>query len=281
MLSFLRLIRGFNLLILVFTQYAVRLCLTEEGFYNGLPHVRDAQLFVLALTTVLIAASGYIINDYYDVKIDTINKPKRVIIGKGVSRRWAMVWNITFNAIAIGLSWWYLSLLVSAINFGSIFLLWLYSNQLKRLALVGNLAIAVLSATSVAVVALQFPQNIYLVLVFAIFAFFITLIREIIKDMEDVRGDSAFGCRTLPIAIGIRATKQVVYIFFAVLMGILLSTYLTFPTRFAFYLYVVEVPLLLYFLYKLYYADTKRTFHFLSQLCKVVMLLGVLSMLLV
>jgi len=281
MLSFLRLIRGFNLLILVFTQYAVRLCLTEEGFYNGLPHVRDAQLFVLALTTVLIAASGYIINDYYDVKIDTINKPKRVIIGKGVSRRWAMVWNITFNAIAIGLSWWYLSLLVSAINFGSVFLLWLYSNQLKRLALVGNLAIAVLSATSVAVVALQFPQNIYLVLVFAIFAFFITLIREIIKDMEDVRGDSAFGCRTLPIAIGIRATKQVVYIFFAVLMGILLSTYLTFPTRFAFYLYVVEVPLLLYFLYKLYYADTKRTFHFLSQLCKVVMLLGVLSMLLV
>ena len=146
----------------------------------------------------------------------------------------------------------------------------LYSNQLKRLPLVGNIAVALLSAVSVAVVALQFPQNAYLVFVFAVFAFFITLIREIVKDMEDVRGDATFGCRTLPIVLGIRRTKNIIYAFFGIFMAILLSTYLTFPTRFAFYLYIVEIPLLFYFVYKLYYADTKRTFHFLSQLLSLI-----------
>jgi 4-hydroxybenzoate polyprenyltransferase len=279
-IHFFRLIRSLNLLILLFTQYMVRLCLTEEGISKGWQHIQDVEMLALALATVCIAAAGYIINDYYDIKIDTINKPNRVIVGKHLSRRVAMFWNVAFNALALGLTWWYMKPVVWAVNFGSIFLLWLYSNQLKRQPLVGNIAIAILTAVSVAVVALQFPQNAYLVFVFAVFAFFITLVREIVKDMEDVRGDVSFGCKTLPIVWGIRRSKQVIYIFLAIFAVILLSTYLTFPTRFAFYLYVVELPLLAYFVYKLHYADTKRTFHFLSQLCKVIMLLGVLSMLL-
>lgn len=270
-----------NLLILLFTQYMVRLCLTEEGIGKGISHIWDMDMLILASATMLIAGAGYIINDYYDIKIDTINKPNRVIVGKYVSRRQAMLLNILFNALALGLTWWFLKSVVWVVNFGSIFLLWLYSNQLKRLPLVGNIAIGLLSATSVAVVAFQFPQNTYLVFVFAVFAFFITVIREIVKDMEDVRGDSSFGCRTLPIVWGIRRTKIVIYVFFSIFMLILLSTYLTFPTRFAFYLYLVELPLLVYFIHKIRRSDTKKTFHNLSQLCKVVMLLGVLSMFLV
>jgi 4-hydroxybenzoate polyprenyltransferase len=278
---FLKLIRGLNLLILLFTQYMVRLCLTEEGISKGIVHIQDLDMGILALATILIAAAGYIINDYYDIKIDTINKPQRVIVGKYVSRRWAMLFNVLFNAIALAISGWFLKPVVFAINFGSIFLLWLYSNQLKRLPLVGNMAIAILSAMSVAVVAFQFPQNTYLVFVFAVFAFFITVIREIIKDLEDVRGDASFGCKTLPIVWGVRRTKAVIYVFFGIFMVILLSTYLTFPTRFAFYLYLVELPLLGYLIHKLRKADTKKTFHALSQLCKIIMLLGVLSMFLV
>jgi 4-hydroxybenzoate polyprenyltransferase len=259
----------------------VRLCLTEDGLRKGLVHIQDADVLILALSTVLIAAAGYIINDYYDIKIDTINKPHRVIVGKTISRRVAMFWNIAFNTVAMGITWWYLKPIVWITNFFCIFLLWFYSNHLKRQPLVGNVAIAILTALSVAVVAFQFPQNTYLVFVFAVFAFFITLIREIVKDMEDVKGDASFGCRTLPIVWGVRRSKQVIYVFFGILMLVLLSTYLTFPTRFAFYLYLVEIPLLLYFIYKLYYADTKRTFHFLSQVCKIIMLFGVLSMFLV
>lgn len=277
--GFLKLVRVSNLVIIVFTQYMIKLFLIEEELdvWNTL---NDPYMFLLSLATSLIAAGGYIINDYYDVKIDTVNKPQRVVVGKILKRRVALGAHLVLSVTGVGIGL-LLSKWVFLVCFVASFLLWFYSNRLKRLPLIGNLTIALLTAFAVIVVAVYYPQNQLLVYMFALFAFFISLIREIVKDMEDVRGDANFGCKTLPIIWGIRRTKRVIYVFFFTFTIIVLSTYISFPNEFAIYLYVTVLPSMIWFFVRLTKADTRKDFRFLSNLCKAIMILGVISMMLI
>ncbi len=274
--GFFKLVRPLNLLILVLTQYTLKIFLIDENVQFWF-NLGDHRLFLLSLMTTLIAAAGYIINDYYDIKIDTVNKPQEVVVGKILKRRVALGSHFGLNIFALFIAA-YLGIKVFAIAISSAFLLWFYSNHLKRLPLLGNVTVAYLTAMAVVVIAVYFPHNQPAVYMFAMFAFFISLIREIIKDMEDVRGDAYFGCRTLPIVWGIRKTKQVVYTFFFIFCIIILSTYISFPNQFALYLYLVVLPPLLWFFIRLMRADTRKDFRFLSNLCKAIMVLGILSM---
>lgn len=278
MRSFLRLIRAGNLLIIVLTQYLVRIFLAGPK-ENWLQHLADFRFFLLSLSTVLITAAGYIINDYYDIKIDTINKPRRVVIGRIMRRRHAMVTHTAFNALGIGLGL-LVGLKVAAVNLLAAFVLWLYSNQLKRLPFIGNFTVALLTAASLLVIILYAPRNGFLVVTFAVFAFFISLIREIIKDMEDLRGDATFGCQTLPIVWGIRRTKSLLYILIGSFLVILftLSFYLREWIVFYFTLFVFLPTAWL--TWRLARADTRKEFGYLSTWCKIIMLSGVLSMVL-
>jgi 4-hydroxybenzoate polyprenyltransferase len=278
MRSFLRLIRAGNLLIIVLTQYLVRIFLVGPK-EDWLRHLTDFRFFLLSLSTVLIAAAGYIINDYYDIKIDTINKPRRVVIGRMLRRRHAMFTHSAFNALGIGLGL-LVGLKVAAVNLLAAFVLWLYSNQLKRRPFIGNFTVALLTAASLLVIILYVPRNGFLVFTFALFAFFISLIREIIKDMEDLRGDATFGCQTLPIVWGIRRTKSLLYILIGSFLVILftLSFYLREWIVFYFSLFVFLPTAWL--TWRLARADTRREFGYLSTWCKIIMLSGVLSMVL-
>jgi 4-hydroxybenzoate polyprenyltransferase len=174
-----------------------------------------------------------------------------------------------------------LSLKIGAITFISGFLLWLYSNQLKRLPFIGNFVIASLTAASVLVVVIYFPENKFLVYTFAVFAFFISLIREIIKDMEDVKGDATFGCQTLPIIWGIRRTKGLLYVLVALFLIVLFSISVYLDNAIVTYFCLFILLPLGWFIYKLIKADTKKEFAYLSTMCKLIMLSGVLSMVLV
>jgi 4-hydroxybenzoate polyprenyltransferase len=278
MKSFLRLIRVGNLLIIVLTQYLVRIFLVGPK-EDWLRHLADFRFFLLSLSTVLIAAAGYIINDYYDIKIDTINKPRRVVIGRMLRRRHAMFTHSAFNALGIGLGL-LVGLKVATVNLLAAFVLWLYSNQLKRRPFIGNFTVALLTAASLLVIILYVPRNGFLVFTFALFAFFISLIREIIKDMEDLRGDATFGCQTLPIVWGIRRTKSLLYILIASFLVILftLSFYLREWIVFYFSLFVFLPTAWL--TWRLVRADTRKEFGYLSTWCKIIMLSGVLSMVL-
>ncbi len=278
MRSFLRLIRAGNLLIIVLTQYLVRIFLVGPK-EDWLRHLADFRFFLLSLSTVLIAAAGYIINDYYDIKIDTINKPRRVVIGRILRRRHAMFTHTAFNALGIGLGL-LVGLKVAAVNLLAAFVLWLYSNQLKRRPFIGNFTVALLTAASLLVIIVYVPRNGFLVFTFALFAFFISLIREIIKDMEDLRGDATFGCQTLPIVWGIRRTKSLLYILIGSFLVILftLSFYLREWIVFYFSLFVFLPTAWL--TWRLARADTRREFGYLSTWCKIIMLSGVLSMVL-
>jgi 4-hydroxybenzoate polyprenyltransferase len=267
--SLLRLTRTGNLIIIALAQYFTAAFITYTS-------IMDVRLFILSLSTVLIAAGGYVINDYYDVKIDFVNKPDRVVIGKSITRRYALLFHsaLSIAGVALGL---YLSLPIALVNLFSAFLLWFYSNQLKRLPFVGNFSVALLTALSVMVVELLYPGRYTLVLIYALFAFFMTLVREIVKDMEDLRGDHTFGCKTLPIVLGIRRSKIVLYtilLLFVITVFMIDNSYGHLPE----YFFLFLLATLAFFAYRLAEADTVREYRMLSSFCKIILLLGIISM---
>lgn len=281
--GFIRLIRWPNLAIIVFTQYFTRFFLIRDKpltISHLLAIVAERNLFIITLSTVLIAASGYIINDYYDIKIDLINKPQRVVIGRYIKRRWALLINQIFNCsgILLGLL---VNRKVALINLFAVFCLWLYANKLKRLAFWGNLMVAILTGFSLLILAVYYPGHQREVWVYASFSFFITLIREIIKDMEDLKGDEKHGCKTLPIIWGIARTKMLVYTLMAffIISLFILATQL--PNQRIAYIFLMLMLPIGFLTYRLVYADKPKDFAFLSNACKIIMLIGVLTMLFV
>jgi len=274
--GFILVTRFWNLLIIVFAQYFTAVFLAKQG-EPILQTLTDVRLMLLALSSVFIAAAGYIINDYYDVKIDLINKPNRVVVGKILKRRVAMVAHTVLNFLGIAIGF-LLSWQIGVINFFTAVILWFYSNQLKRIALVGNVTVAFLTALSIFVINVLYEQNNYLVIAYALFAFTFTMIREVIKDMEDVKGDLTFGCRTFPVVYGLRKTKVLLYTTSIVfLIGLTTLAYLFIGLQMASFSLLLLIPLGL-LSYKLYFADTTKHFNTLSNYCKVIMLLGILSM---
>lgn len=269
--SLLRLTRAGNLFIIALSQYFT------AGFLLDKTTLDDLRLLILSVSTVTIAAAGYIINDYYDVKIDYINKPDRVVIGKTITRRYAILFHVLLSVMGISLGV-LLHWKIGLVNAFSVFLLWFYSNYLKRLPFVGNFAVAALTGLSILVIDLLYKADNPLIYIYASFAFFMTLIREIIKDIEDLKGDNSFGCKTLPILIGTRKTKTIIYLIltlFAVIVVVLNYFYKALP--FSYYMLFLFGPLV-FLIYRLARADMKRDFAFLSSFCKVIMLLGIISM---
>jgi 4-hydroxybenzoate polyprenyltransferase len=274
--AFLKLIRLPNLLILALTQYATALFLIGPK-EEWAEIIKNSDLLLIILSTFFITAAGYIINDYYDIKIDIINKPKRVVVGKLLTRRIAITCHTIFNfsGILLGLlvSW-----KIALIDFFAAYFLWLYSNSLKRLPLIGNITISLLTSVAILLIAFYFKRNEQLVVMFAVFAFFISLIREIIKDMEDVKGDAAFGCKTLPLVYGIRKTKVFLYI----LTGIFLINLFVLGRDLnqqviSYFIIFIFVPIL-FLITKLIKSDSGKDFRLLSKMCKFIMLSGVVSM---
>ena len=269
--AILKLTRFGNLIIIAFAQYFT------AAFLVGKDTILDMRLFLLSASTMLLAAGGYVINDYYDVKIDYINKPDRVVIGKGITRRFALLFHsvLTIAGIFIGV---FLSWPVAALNIGSAFLLWVYSNILKRLPFIGNFVVALLTGAAVYSVDLLYRTGNPLIMVFALFAFFMTLVREIIKDIEDLQGDNRFFCKTLPIVWGIRRTKVlllVIILVFSLSVVALNFIYVALPFRFQVIFLFVPLLVLVVMLIR---ADTRLDFTRLSTLCKVIMLLGIAGM---
>ena len=269
--SILRLTRIWNLLIIALAQYFTAAYLVDSET------IRNPRLFLLSISTMLIAAAGYIINDYYDVKIDFINKPDRVVVGRSIGRRYALFLHGIFSGIGI-LIGIYLSLWIGAVNLFSVWLLWLYSNTLKRKPFIGNLAVALLTGLSILVVDALFYPHHSLIWIYALFAFFMTLIREIVKDMEDLRGDNTFGCKTLPIVWGIRRTKGAIFAILLLFVTLVLGlnrTYSQLPLYY--FILFLFIPLSLLALWLLR-ADMKRDFTWLSTFCKLILVLGIISM---
>ncbi len=312
--SILRLIRFPNLVIIVATQYAMRYLLMEPLLPSDSFHLQfgDAQFFLLVLSTVFIAAAGYIINDYFDTRADLINKPSRVVIGIQISRREAMTMHALLNIIGIGIGV-YLSFYVKIPALSFVFvmatgLLWFYSTNYKRQFLVGNLSVAFLTGlVPLMVVLFEIPMlnreygavmlrnntnfNYMIAWVggFSFFAFLTTLIREVIKDAEDFKGDRAYGMKTVPIVLGVFWTKLVLVLligFTLFMLGYLLFKYILFSVEPADYISLIYFILFLFgplimLIIQVILARDKKGYHRASNLIKLIMLTGILYTVLV
>ncbi|WP_057940133.1 geranylgeranylglycerol-phosphate geranylgeranyltransferase [Algoriphagus resistens] len=271
-----RISRPINLLMVGFAQLMTAYFLVETN-KSGLPVLQDYNLYLLIVSTLLITAAGYMINDYYDVKIDYVNRPGNVVVGKGIKRRVVILLHTILNITAVGLGF-LVSPSIALINFFAAFLLWFYSNQLKREPFIGNFSVALLTGISIYVIAFYFEKSELLVLTYAIFAFFLNLIREIIKDIEDRQGDRKHGCRTLPIVIGFRKTKAVIFLIAAVFVCAILVVTFELNRPIIFFYFGGLGIFFIYFMYRIYYADRKDHFTKLSAIAKALMLVGTISM---
>jgi len=285
MIAFIKLVRLPNLLIIAATQYLIRIFLD----FSHYPKIEfpDLNFFFLSLSTVMIAAAGYIINDYFDIQTDMINKPQRVVVGHGVKRRVAMGAHIVINTIAILLGfyvfWQAGNLKLGFIHVLFAGLLWFYSTTYKRQFLIGNFIVAFMTAMVVLIVGIyEKTLIIYLVVGYAIFAFVISLLREIVKDMEDMEGDGKMNCRTIPLVLGIHQSKLIASSINLVLIGGIcyFVYYLNLTNA---YLHIVYISLLLLFplflvFWLLYRADNAKGYHRISTLIKLVMINGIAAM---
>jgi 4-hydroxybenzoate polyprenyltransferase len=275
---------------MVLTKYTL---ITSVSGYGNLG---EHRMLYLSLIVLLITAAGYIINDILDIETDKINKPTKLYVSKSISIKnaWRVYW--AFTSIACFLSLLYATEFIHFILFfGVPILLYVYSIYLKKTPLLGNILISFLVILPIYTIYLfEFvPQKTTIpifdrpinnaILFYIFFAFITTLIRELIKDVEDIKGDYSRGMKTLPIIIGIHRTSKVILFFSSVLLvAVLLVIFEFLKGEYVFSMYsflFILIPLLL-FIYKLRVAKTKKDFSFLSNLIKLIMFFGILSMLL-
>jgi len=296
MLPYLRLFLLPNLLMIALTQFLVRYCIimpayvTEYRNTGVFPeHLSRIEFLMLLFSTVVIAAGGYIINDVFDVFTDEINKPGKNIIGKKISEKTARMVSFIFLIVGsvLGTA---LAIKKHIIVMGLIFpfsavSLYMYASYYKKRLLVGNLLIALLSALSVLIVALFEPQfylNIQFVVIYAVFAFLISFVRELIKDAEDLDGDERAQSKTFPVRFGLKKTKVLAVFLMIILagaVGFYLYRYFYHNTVINFWylqgLFMIPFSALIYLIVS---AEEKKDFTYASIFSKLVMLYGILTM---
>lgn len=303
----MRLVRWSNLLFLaalvwLMEKWVATSILVKAAFGEQLP---GYMLLLIILATVLIAAGGYVINDYFDVKIDRINRPDEVIVTRSISKPAAMRLSMILSGVGIacGIA---VAVLLRSLTIGILFvlipgLLWFYSSSYKRLFMVGNLIIALLAGvtpivvamTNVAVLQLRYETILpYTTLVhdiyawlggFALFAFLLTWIREIIKDMQDQMGDRELECHSMPVVWGEKWTKVFVTGLIVVTLAIIGHLWwhiLPFPTTWTSlstrYIALGIVTPLLCTIWLLWSAKIPSDYKACQQVVKFTMLIGML-----
>ena len=292
--------RPINLLIVSLTQlFFIFFVLLPRLGSTVLSSGVHIELYLIVLITLCITAGGYIINDIQDIKIDRINKPERVIRNPGT---WIWIYRFLFlfgSFITLYVSykhgaWWYL-----AVYFVAWFSLYAYSTRLKCIPLAGNLLVSLFSAAVVIAVLAPFLSEISVIddsvqkqilrpfSFYFLFAFLLSLIREIVKDMEDYQGDKSRSCNTLAVSLGDEKAKVFV-LFFSVLFIAILIAWITFywseiPLVFSLYLATVALVPMLVVIYtvpsiKGSWSFKKQEYHKVSSWLKYIMIGGILAL---
>jgi 4-hydroxybenzoate polyprenyltransferase len=306
--AFFRLVRWPNLFFIALTQCLFYYCIIIPSLpadYYLLPHKLTPQVFpFIVAASVFIAAGGYIINDYFDINIDLVNKPDKMVVEKNINRRWAILLHLIITTIGVMISLYVgikTTLIILIANIISTLLLWFYSTTFKKKLLSGNLIISALTAWTILVlyfavnttilkttplaadIKLSFNHIYKLAVLYGGFAFIISLIREVVKDMEDIEGDIKYNCNTMPIAWGIPAAKVFVGVWIIVLISAL-AIIQFYVLQFgwwisAVYCFLLIILPLLWVIRNLYLAHNVAEYHRLSTVIKFIMLAGILSIL--
>ena len=294
-MKYLKLIRYQNLLMLAFMQLVFRYLFLAQSYVDLA--LTDFNYILLIFATVCIAAGGYVINNIMDQDTDEIAKPQNRVVGVSISETVAYNWYIGLTIVGVGIGF-YLSNVIYKPTFASMFilvatLLYMYATSFKQIPVLGNVVVALMLSTSIIIIGLfdilpaidvdnrfRMKEAFDILMHYAIFAFIINLIREIIKDLEDMDGDYQSGINTLPIAIGVQKTKIIVGVLTVISIGILayyVNSNLFELDYVVYYAMVLIVGPLIYFGVKLMNAANKKEFHHLSLVLKIILFFGILS----
>ncbi|SDH31613.1 4-hydroxybenzoate polyprenyltransferase [Myroides phaeus] len=249
---------------------------------RALDVVLDWRLFLIIFASSLAIAGGYIINNFYDAEKDLINRPAKSMLDKLVSQatKLRVYFALNFLSVLIVLP---VSFHVSLFFSGYIFLLWFYSHKLKKYPIIGNLTASLLAILPFFSILMHFKFFYSTIFLHASFLYLIILIRELIKDMENIKGDFANNYQTIPVRFGEKKAKQIIT---AVTVLTLVPIYLivsdhALEVGYMVYYFYMSIGVLILFLYKLWKSDAIGEYHSLHVSLKLLILLGVFSIILI
>ncbi len=302
-MAYFRLFRVVNLLIMALIMYFFRFFLFESalGFENIASPLSELQFGMLVGMFVLLAAGGYALNDYYDIGMDEINNPEKTVLRKklplSAGQNWFFI--LTAAGLVIGFILAFM-LKATSLYFMPVFiaaLYWFYTTKYKREFLSGNLVVSFMAALNVGIIYIYYimafikvgtlpvimmPYINAVTIVFAVFAFYLTFIREVVKDIPDIKGDQEFECSNFPIKLGIKRTKIILLILsFAFIAALAYFAYYSYDTKRSYLMYYILILLIPYWIFiirNLWKAADNKDFKDLALMLKVYMVAGVFSL---
>ncbi|GAB5474979.1 MAG: geranylgeranylglycerol-phosphate geranylgeranyltransferase [Maribacter sp.] len=279
LLSLFSVVRGYNILMIALAQYLASVYILSPD----LPLrkvVFDLNLFFIVLSSAMVVASGYIINNFYDAEKDLINKPKKSMLDRLVSQRFKLTTYFILNLLAV--------IAASYVSFRAVFFfsayvfgIWLYSHKLKRVPFMGNVVSATLAIAPFFAVFVYYKNFQTVIFVHAVFLFLLILVREMVKDLENIAGDMAQNYKTIPILYGPRFSKMGISILVVLTLIPSVMLFLYFDVGYMYLYFVGCIGLLIMFLMMLWRAKTKLHYVGLHNILKFIIILGVFSILLI
>lgn len=277
-ISIFSVVRGYNIGLVVLAQYLTSIFILAHEI-TMIEVLFDPSLFVLVLSTVGAIASGYIINNFYDREKDLINRPQKSILDHLVSQKTKLSLYFVINILVLIFSS-LISLRAGLFFAGYMFFIWLYSHKIKKQPVLGNLTSALLSITPFFAILLYFKNYNLLIFVFGFYLFLILAIRELAKDLENIKGDLTLNYKTVPVVYGEKATKLMMSILIALncLVSVLLVFY--FELRLMYSFFIGSTVYLILLLFMIWNAQRHQDYNRIHNFLKLLILAGVFSILL-
>ncbi len=277
--SLFSVVRGYNILIITLAQYLASVYILAHN--RPLRQVvLDPNLFVLVTASALAIAAGYIINNFYDSEKDLINRPRKSMLDRMVSQRTKLSGYFILNMLSV-LFASYVSFRAVLFFSAYIFGIWLYSHKLKRIAFVGNIVSAILAITPFFVVFIYYKNFDLVIFVHATYLFLLILIREFVKDLENIKGDLLLDYKTIPILYGEKTSKKIITFFVLITLLPIFLLIKYFNVGYMYLYFYVSTVLLILFLGLLWKSTSKKQYVWLHNILKSIIVLGVFSILLI
>ena len=273
--SLFSVIRIYNILIIITAQYLTSIFILSPNT-DIIKIIFDPYLFLIILCSSIAIGSGYIINNFYDEEKDLINRPIKYNIDKAVKKNTKLKFYLFLNFVVIALAF---VISYRAIIFFSlyIFFLWLYSHKLKRILFIGNLFYSILTVTPFFAILLYYKNIDLIIVAYALFLFFIILLKDITKDLKNLVGDFSLNYQTIPVVFGEKFTKAIITLITTVNIILVLNLYLNFNRGLMEIFYFLSIVTLFLFLIKLYKSSNIHDYLFLHNILRFIITIGIIS----
>jgi len=277
--SLFSVVRGYNILIIVIAQYLSSIyILAKDASLKEV--ILDPKLFTLVFATSLVIAAGYIINNFYDSEKDLINRPKKSMLDRLVSQNTKLSGYFVLNFLTVILAS-YVSFKAVLFFSSYIFMIWFYSHKLKRYPFIGNLIASSLAIAPFFIVFVYYRNFDTVIFFHGLFLALIISIREITKDLENIKGDLTLNYKTIPVAYGVQLTKFILsaLVVLTLITSIVLANFFE-VGKMNYYFYFATV-LLMFYVIKLWMAHKKAHYVLLHNVLKFVIVIGAFSIVLI